>query len=200
MAVEVDETRLHNLTTIAQIADGLMKTPAARRKYLEAVKQVYPNVSIPEIDAARPVLEDVEKVKTAVFDEIKKLREDLQKDQEGRQVSAVKLKYEQGRQSLIDLGYTPEGVADVEKFMTDNGIMDWNIARKSIEYDNPRPAPARPSRGNMFDVIESKTTGDDYIKKLFETGGKDESVLDDQINKVLAESRQGLGAARAFGR
>ena len=40
MAVEVDETRLHNLTTIAQIADGLMKTPAARRKYLEAVKQV----------------------------------------------------------------------------------------------------------------------------------------------------------------
>ena len=197
MAVEIDETRLGNLTTIAQIADGLMKNPKARQKYLEAVKETYPNVSIPEIDAARPVLAGVEQVKTEVFNEIKKLREDLQKDQEGRQVSAVKLKYEQGRQGLRDIGYTEEGLADVEKMMTEKGLLDWEDARRIYEYDHPRPAPARPSRGNMFDFVEQKNSGDDYIKQLFETGGKDESVVDAQINKVLEESRQGLSMARA---
>lgn len=197
MAVEIDETRLNNLTTIAQIADGLLKNPKTRRQYLQAVKTNHPGISIPEIDAAQPVLEDVEKVKTAVFDEIKKLREDIQKDQEGRQVSAVKLKYEQGRQAMLDMGYTPEGVADLEKMMTEKGLLDWEDGRRIYEYDHPRPAPARPTRGNMFDFVEQKNTGDDYIKKLFETGGKDESIVDAQISKVLEESRQGLSAARA---
>lgn len=196
MAVEVDETRLGNLTTIAQIADGLMKNPKARQKYLEAVKDVYPNVSIPEIDVKNTAMGDVAKFRNEVTDEIKKLREDLQKDQEGRQVSAVKLKYEQGRQGLIDMGYTLEGAADVEKLMTDNGLLDWEIGRKAYEHDNPRPAPARPTRGNMFDFVEQKNSGDDYIKKLFETGGKDESILDGQISTVLSEARQGLSAAR----
>jgi hypothetical protein len=83
--------------------------------------------------------------------------------------------------------------------METNGLTDFALARKAYEYDNPRPAPARPSRGNYFDMMESKnaTDGNDYIKKLFETGGQDESVLDAQINTVLAEARQGLNAARA---
>jgi hypothetical protein len=47
-------------------------------------------------------------------------------------------------------------------------------------------------------MMEQKTAGsDDYIKKLFETGGQDESVLDAQISTVLAEARSGLNAARA---
>lgn len=196
MAVEVDETRLGNLTTIAQIADGLMKNPKARQKYLEAVKDVYPNVSIPEIDVARSAISDVAKFRNEVVEEVKKIREDIQKEQEGRQVSAVKLKYEQGRQTLLDMGYTPEGAADVEKMMTEKGLLDWEDARRIYEYDNPRPAPARPTRGNMFDFVEQKNSGDDYIKKLFETGGKDESVLDGQISTVLSEARQGLGQAR----
>ena len=197
MAVEVDETRLSNLNTIAQIADGLMKSPKARQKYLEAVKEVYPNVSIPEIDVARSALSDVAKFRNDVINEVKKIRDDITKDKETSQVSAIQKKYEQGKQSLNDLGYTPEGVEAVEKFMTENSILDWDVGRKAYEYDNPRPAPAPPSRGNMFDFVQQKNNGDDYIKKLFETGGKDESVLDNQINVVLAEARQGLsGAAR----
>ena len=197
MAVEIDETRLNSLTEIARIADGLLKNPKARRKYLEAVKETRPDIPIPELDAAEPIQNDMKTFMEEIRGELKADRDARTKEREEVQISSVKREYEAGRQSLREIGYTEEGITDVEKFMTDNGIMNWDIARKAYEHDNPRPAPARPTRGNMFDFVDQKNNGDDYIKKLFETGGKDESVLDGQINTVLAESRQGLSMARA---
>jgi len=195
---EIDETRLNSLTAVAQIADSLLKNPKTRTQYLKAVKEANPNIPIPEIDAAGPVVSEVAAIREEFTKELKALREEREKELKDRQLDSVRSQYNKGKQSLLDLGYTPEGVADVEKFMETNSILDWDVARKAYEYDNPRPAPARPSRGNYFDLMEQKQTGgDDYIKKLFETGGQDESVLDAQINTVLAEARQGLGAARA---
>jgi hypothetical protein len=196
---EIDETRLGSLNAIAQIADSLLKNPKTRKKYLEAVKEARPDLPIPEIDAAQPVAAEVNAIREEFTKELKSLREEREKEKSDRMLSSVKESYAKGKQELADLGYTPEGIADVEKFMETNGLTDFALARKAYEYDNPRPAPARPSRGNYFDMMESKnaTDGNDYIKKLFETGGQDESVLDAQISTVLAEARQGLGAARA---
>ena len=196
---EIDETRLGSLTAVAQIADALLKNPKTRKKYLEAVKEARPDLPIPEIDAAAPVQSEVAEIKKMVTDTLEKFAKERDDEKQDRLLSSVKERYAKGKQDLVDLGYTPEGIADLEKFMETNGLTDVSLARKAYEFDNPRPAPARPSRGNYFDMMESKnaTDGNDYIKKLFETGGQDESVLDAQINTVLAESRQGLGMARA---
>lgn len=195
---EIDETRLGSLNAIAQIADSVLKNPKTRKKYLEAIKEARPDIPIPEIDAAQPVqteIADIKKFFSDKFDALSKERDDEKKD---RLLGTVRAQYDKGKQELLDLGYTPEGVADVEKFMEANSLTDFSLARKAYEFDNPRPAPARPSRGNYFDMMEQKTAGsDDYIKKLFETGGQDESVLDAQISTVLAEARSGLNAARA---
>ena len=195
---EIDETRLGNLNTIAQIADGLLKNPKTRKKYLEAVKEAHPNIPIPELDAAEPITNDMKAFKDEILGELKKDREAREKRDQDLLLGSVRQQYDKGKQELAELGYTAEGIADVEKFMEANGLTDFTLARKAYEFDNPRPAPARPSRGNYFDMIESKNAkdGDDYIKKLFETGGQDESVLDAQINTVLTEARQGLGAMR----
>lgn len=199
---EIDETRLGNLNTIAQIADGLLKSPKARRQYLAAVKEVYPNLAIPEIDAAAPLLDEVSKVRSEFAEELKKFREDLNKDRENDQVRSIKGRFDSERRKLIDAhNYTPEGADALVKMMEEKGIVDFDDARKIFEFDNPRPTPARPSRGNMFDFVESKNTGDDYIKELFAAGrdsGAHETLIDGKINTVLSEARQGLGAmARA---
>lgn len=196
---EIDETRLGNLNTIAQIADGLLKNPKTRKKYLEAVKEAHPNIPIPEIDAAAPLNTEVAAIRDEFAKQLKEMREERENEKKDRLLGSVREQYNKGKSELADLGYTAEGIADVEKFMETNGLTDFTLARKAYEFDNPRPAPARPSRGNYFDMIESKNSkdGDDYIKKLFETGGQDESVLDAQINTVLTEARQGLGQMRA---
>jgi hypothetical protein len=195
---EIDETRLGSLQAVAQIADALLKNPKTRKKYLEAVKEARPDLPIPEIDAAQPVQSEVAEIKKMVSETLEKFAKERDDEKQDRLLSSVKERYAKGKQELADLGYTPEGIADVEKFMEANGLTDFALARKAYEFDNPRPAPARPSRGNYFDMMEQKTAGsDDYIKKLFETGGQDESVLDAQISTVLAEARQGLNAARA---
>lgn len=198
MAVEIDETRLGNLETVARIADGLLKNPKTRSQYLRAVKEAHPDIPIPEIDAAAPLNSEVAEIKKMVSETLETFRKERETDKQDRVLSAVREQYNKGKSELLDLGYTPEGVADVEKFMETNNLTDFALARKAYEYDNPRPAPARPSRGNYFDMIEQKNAkdGNEYIKKLFETGGKDESILDAQINTVLAEARQGLGQMR----
>jgi hypothetical protein len=194
---EVDETRLGSLTTIAQIADGLLKNPKARRKYLEAVKETYPNMAIPEIDAAAPVLDEVTKVKEEFSAELKKFRDDMAKERETALVGSIKNRFETERSNLITKhNYTPEGADALVKMMEEKGLTDFDIARKAFEFDNPRPPPGRPSRGNMFDMVEQRASGDDFIKQLF-AAGKDsnahESLIDGKIGSVLAESRQGLG-------
>lgn len=195
---EIDETRLGSLTAIAQIADSVLKNPKTRKKYLEAIKEARPDIPIPEIDAAQPVATEIASIREEFTKELKALREDRDNEKKDRLLGSVRDQYNKGKQELLDLGYTPEGVADIEKFMEANNLTDFSLARKAYEFDNPRPAPARPSRGNYFDLMEQKTAGsDDYIKKLFETGGQDESVLDAQISTVLAEARSGLNAARA---
>jgi hypothetical protein len=196
MAVEIDETRLGNLNAIAQIADGLMKNPKARQKYLEAVKETYPNVSIPEIDAARPVVEHVAKVQQAVSEELKKFREEMAKEREANQIGAVKSRFASERQRLIEKhNYTPEGADKLVEMMEQKGITDFDDARKIFEFDNPRPAPGRPSRGNMFDMVEQKNEGDEYIKNLFAAGrdsGAHEALIDGKIKSVLDETRQAV--------
>ena len=195
---EIDETRLGSLQAVAQIADALLKNPKTRKKYLEAVKEARPDLPIPEIDAAQPVQSEVAEIKKMVSETLEKFAKERDDEKQDRLLSSVKERYAKGKQELADLGYTPEGIADVEKFMEANGLTDFALARKAYEFDNPRPAPARPSRGNYFDMMEQKTAGsDDYIKKLFETGGQDESVLDAQISTVLQEARQGVQMARA---
>ncbi len=195
---EIDETRLGSLTAVAQIADSLLKNPRTRKKYLEAVKEAHPNIPIPEIDAANPLHSEIAGIRDQFTKELKALREEREKELKDRQLDSVRSQYNKGKESLLSIGYTTEGVADVEKFMEANSILDWEVARKAYEYDNPRPAPGRPSRNNFWDAQDAKASGnDDYIKKLFETGGQDESVLDAQISTVLAEARQGLGQARA---
>jgi hypothetical protein len=195
---EIDETRLGSLNAIAQIADSLLKNPKTRKKYLEAVKEARPDLPIPEIDAAAPVQVEVNSIREEFTKELKALREERENEKKDRQLDSIRSQYNKGKQELADLGYTTEGIADLEKFMETNGLTDFTLARKAYEFDNPRPAPARPSRNNFFDAQEARAAGtDDYIKKLFDTGGQDESVLDAQINTVLAEARQGLGQARA---
>jgi hypothetical protein len=196
MPVEIDETQLGNLRTIAKITEGLLNNPKTRRQYLTAVKEANPTMSIPEIDAAAPIVSDLDGIKKQVGDFITEMRTERQKEKEDAALSKLQESYNKGRQQLLDDGYTADGLAEIEKMMQAKGIADWEDARAIWERTHPPAAPARPARGNAFDFQEQRTSGDDYVKKLFESHGDDETVLNAQISTVLAESRQGLGGAR----
>jgi hypothetical protein len=196
--VQIDETRLGNLTAIAQLTDAALKNPKTRKAYLQAIKEANPQIPIPEIDAAEPINSEISEMKNAMtkfMDDFKKERDD---EKSQNQIKEVKRSYEAGKSKLLDLGYTPEAIGEIEKLMESEGITNWEVGRKAFEYDNPRPAPAAPSRANFFSTKE-KSQGDDsdYIKSLFEAGAQgNEQALDTQINKVLDEARQGLSQFR----
>lgn len=195
MPVEIDETRLGNLQTIAQIADGLLKNPKTRKQYLTAVKEAYPSLAIPEIDAAAPVVEQVTGLEKK-FDEFTgRVTEILESQKTETLKRGIDRKVDEGRALLRSRRYTDDGIAKIEEMMTQEGIGDYNNAVKIWEFDHPLEAPARPSRGNMFDFIDetskSADTQNQYVKELMATGGQDDNVLNRQISNVLREVRSG---------
>lgn len=195
MPVEIDETRLGNLETIAKIADGLLKNPKTRTAYLKAVKEANPTMAIPELDAAAPVVAQVTGLEKKFDDFTGRVTELLEGQKNESFKRGIDRKIEEGRSLLRSRRYTDEGIAKVEEMMSNEGIADYNNALKIWEHDHPLEAPGRPARGNMFDFIgeteKSAETQNQYIKDLMATGGQDENVLNRQIQTVLREVRSG---------
>lgn len=193
MAVEVDENVWNNTRGVVNLADAMLKNPKARRKFLEAAKEVNPNASIPEIDAAAPLQHGLSILDQKMNEFISKVDHRLSQADETRARRLVDRKIEEGRKMLSDRGYTEDGIKKVEALMESEGIADYTNATKVFEFDNPLPSPGRPSRGNMFDFIDESSKAaeqqNDYIKQLMATKGEDENVLNRQISAVLAESR-----------
>src|SRR5262245_867690 len=97
MPVEIDETRLGNLTTLAKMYDGMLKNPKTRAKLLGAVKEAYPQVVIPEIDAAAPINAEIEALKKAQTDFIGEVRKVFDDERTHRAKSKVDETVESGR-------------------------------------------------------------------------------------------------------
>jgi hypothetical protein len=193
MAIEVDETVWNNTRGVVGLADALLKNPKTRRKYLEAVKEIMPNASIPEIDAAAPIQAHVSDIDKKMSDFMSKIDERLSKSDEARARRTVDRSIDEGRKMLKSRGYTEDGIKKIEELMESESIPDYNNATKLYEFDHPLATPGRPSRANMFDFIdETSKSGEqqnDYIKQLMATKGEDENVLNRQISSVLSDVR-----------
>lgn len=192
--VEVDELQWSNAQQVATIANALLKNPKTRRNYLAQVKEAFPNIAIPEIDAAAPVINEVNELKKSMTEFMDAIKTDREKERAEKIGSTVQAKIAEGRRKAAERGYTAEGIEKLEQMMVEKGLSDFDDALKLYEYDNPPAAPARPTRGNMFDFIDENQKGDnanDYIKSLFATKGEDDGVLNNQIKSVLSDMRVG---------
>lgn len=195
MPVEIDETQLGSLQTIAKITQGLLNNPKTRKAYLETVKAAHPNIPIPEIDAAAPINSEISGLKTAMTEFMGKIEKTFDDERTERVRRGVDRAVEDGRSLMRKRGYTEEGIKAVEDMMSAEGIGDYNNALKIYEHDHPLASPGRPGRTNIFEFIDESAKPAEkqaeYIKDLMATRGDDENVLNRQISTVLNEVRAG---------
>ena len=121
--IELDETqyaelaRLPEYKSVFETISGIMRNPKARKKLLEARKEADPSASIPEIDAAAPLIAEV----SAMREDLAKTREELAKDKTEREtakaLSNLESQFEKGRSALRAEGYTEEGISAIESLM-----------------------------------------------------------------------------------
>ena len=195
--IEIDETDFQNSQKLRATIEGILKTPGARRKLLEAQKEAYPDTAIPELDSAQPVLEAVQQINKKFEDFTAAQKKERAEEEEKRTRAFQTAKWEAGRRRMKgDHKYTDEGLTKLEEMMVAKGIADHDDARLIFEKINPPPTPAISSTGSgpwEFMGGQPDEALDKDFKALIESRGTDERAVNNLINSALNEVR---GAGR----
>ena len=187
--VEIDEAELRRYHMLGKTVQTILANPKAKRLVQQAHKLVDPNAVTPELDQEQVIQEpisNVEKKLDAFIEETKKEREEREKNE---RIAALKNKHTDGIAALRRQGWTDDGIAGVEKLMEEKGLLDPLDAAAIYEKAHPPQMPATPSGSTAWNFAEG--IGDDQadIKKLLETKGQNDLVVEKMANSVLNEVR-----------
>lgn len=136
-----DGEDLQKLRAAAGFLDQGFKHPKTREKLLRIAKELNPNAAIPELDAVEPIDERIaglEKTLATRLDAIEAANASKEREQ------TVDAYIAKGHRELTALGYSSEGIAEIEKLMGDEGITNYAAGAALYDKRNPPPAPSVP--------------------------------------------------------
>lgn len=168
--IEIDENELAQYKALSGEITKAMANPEARRKVQEALKITDPNRVIPELDAAKPLQEALNKVDERISLLDKKLLEDAAAREAAEKVTALKAKWESGRAELRAEGYTEDGIKKIEELMEKEGIANHKAGAAYFDRLNPPEIPVAPQDSGFDMLTKPFTQGEDEAsrKALFE--------------------------------
>lgn len=168
------------MATEAELAlalhNQLLADPKTRKATLKLIKQKFPDATIPEIDAALPVENDVAELRKMVTDLTTTIKNEREDAKIQNRFSAIK----------AQRGYTDEGLQGIQKLMVEKSIADPEAAADHYDRINYRPEPIQPmaySGSRAFNTPDS-----DSMKAWLENP---DGMVDSIIGEVLTESRSG---------
>lgn len=190
MPIEIDENEYKQLQQIRGIAAAMQKNPRAARLLEQAYKTVDPN--------ARTPLADQDATVNAPFEALQKEISDLKaanaaKDEENernRKLLSIQNSIDAGMTKLRRAGWQDEGLDGLRKFMEEKGVIDVEVAAAAFERLHPPAEIARPSGSGAWNFIESVGDGEADLKKLIETKGEYNPLVDKMAHEALQGVRQ----------
>ena len=192
--IEVDENELAELKQVQATVRQMLANPSARKRVLQAQKDVNPNLVIPELDAAKPILDEVGSLRSEMAEFIKSQKDAEMARQEEARMDKLRTRWEAGRRSAREEGYTEEGLNSLEAFMEKNGIADHSLAIPAFERLNPPAQPAISGAPDRFDIFQPDSRADENLKLLFD--GAEDQFLARVIPAALAEANPSRSTRR----
>jgi hypothetical protein len=189
--LEVDEATWNQREALFQAASRMYADPKAKLLLEQAQKIVNPAAPTPAIDAHTAQNQPLEEIR-AEMAAMKKAREDeaaARKIEES--AAATRRMQDEGFAHLRSQHYTSDGIAAVEKLMTEKGILDPRDAAVLFERYNPPQSVATPGGTGGFNFLGGVKDDEVDLKKLIETRGENVPLLDKMINETLNEMRGG---------
>ncbi len=187
--IEIEESELLALKKVQGFAEAALNNPKTRRTMLEVQKTLTPDAVIPELDAAKGVLDQLKGVEEMVQGLSKKLDDRAAADEEARRTAAFEGKIRTGREYLTKSGYGADGVEKIEALMQSEGIVSYAAGMAYFEKLNPQPGPSDVSRTGRFGDLSGNDVQTDDFKDLWDSQGQSESWLNQSINRVRSEFR-----------
>lgn len=163
-----------------------------RRKLLELIKEAYPESNIPELDAAKPVIDDMGKLREELA-ALRKQGEDDKAERAKQERERSTTDYiERNRKVLRDQGFQKEGIEAVEKLMQERGLTDYEAAAALFERSQPKDEPVLPNydRGWNFTTPDREDEAESH-KLLVSSPRGARKWQDQQVRKFFQERRDG---------
>ena len=172
--VEVEEQILRQLQGYETIFNKVGRGKD-RQKFLQIVKDNFPDVQIPEIDAANPYEERIAALEKQIAD----------RDKAALERSAHRTIADE-RRKLREDGFDDDGIGAVEKYMMETGNPDYKSAaayvRSQVKDAGPLPTTFA---GQRFDWFSPPKEGADHQLLM-----KNPKQFSDQMaSRWLAEQR-----------
>lgn len=138
--IEVEEAELNNYKEARGLLNKILGS-AERKEFLKLYKKLHPDVPVPELDAAGPVEDKIFEIDKKHQEALDALRADIEQERMTRRTTES---IESARLNLRKQGWMDDGIAQVEKLMTERGLTDYEAAAALVEKMTPRPEPVTP--------------------------------------------------------
>jgi hypothetical protein len=149
---EIDDTEYAFLQSRKQVADfveTIYNDPALSAEAKRLIKKKYPDMQIPDLD--------IEDKLTKRLDDDKREREEAERR---RREEAEDQRYKETRsKTQKEYGLTDEGMQDLEKFMLERNIGDYDVAASYRVAKQPKPSDADADAGRDHFWDHSKQDG-----------------------------------------
>ena len=191
--IEVDEVEYAQSRQLRDTIAKLMADPKRAAKIEELRKEVEPNAPTPHLDQMKLTTEPVEKVREEMSALRKELAEEKAKSEQDAKLSALQRKIDAGNAKLLSEGWTTDGLKTLTEFREKEGILDPIAAAAYYEKLNgAQVAPMQPSSGfGAWNFGEVPKDENDFVKKLMDSHGQNDLVVENEAMKVIKEFRQG---------
>jgi hypothetical protein len=150
--IEVDEGELRKLAAerdsykpSKMLLDKLGSNPKTRTEILRLMKEANPDLVIPEIDAAKPVLDELGRTREQVAALQKRLDDDAAEREKQSRISDVDKRIEEGRSRLRKAGFFDDSIKAVEDLMQKRGLTDYEAAAALYEKENQQEESIMPT-------------------------------------------------------
>lgn len=196
--VELDEVELQRLQKQDRTVHTLMANPKAKRKILEAYKDVDPNARIPELEMEELAKAPVTALENTVSELRKQLEEDKKARDDEKRLSALTGSMEKGFAKLRREGWMEDGIENVRKLMEEKGYLDPEDAAAIYLAKHPPQNPATPSGTGGWNFMEAPAEDDTYVKAITASKGAadNEQLVMNEARRALQEFRQQNAARR----
>lgn len=181
-----------------KLLDQLGNNPKTRTKALELIKELHPNLSVPEVDVPKHASAVVDAKFKELNDKLEALSKERDEDKGKKNAKSIDDLIDTGRKQLKKDGYTQEGIENIEKLMQDRGLTDYEAAASLFDRLNP------PEESVTSSIVSAKDWGGiventednpwaDAVKPRGSNGQQYSAIKraqNTEISKWLQENRQ----------
>lgn len=186
--VEIEDTELSRLRSFQEIFDKVGKS-ADRQKLLGLVKTHFPEVPIPEIDAAKPVYDRLDAVEKRIAErEAEWEKKEKEREEEEAKRTATR-SIADSRRMLREQGWDEEGVEKIEAYMRETGNPDYKSAAAFIKSQLPTPPDNMPATmaGQRWDWFRPPEDDVDHKLLLKNPRAYQDAVVSSWLKDVRAQ-------------